>query len=185
MARILTFVSLIIFSTQIFADANDGDYLGFTLGDRFEIPRGADGQHHITGAMIYDVDPGRQAHHMDSMSIYVSPKSATIGSIFGEWYFSNKRSATNFANQYLSSLEQKYGHWQRKGRSLTYGDYQLWVDIEEKSPYSEYWPSRKKSRVAIALIFAPESEGRYEWMAQIKWEINNHEAIPEKVASQR
>ena len=184
MARILIFASLIIFSTQIFADANDGEYLGFTLGDRFKVPRGADGQHHITGAIVYVVDPGRQAHHMDSMSIYVSPKSSVIGSIFGEWYFSSKRSAKDFANQYLSTLEQKYGHWQRKGQSLTYGDYQLWVDIEEKSPYSEYWPSRKKSRVAVGLIFAPESEGRNEWMAQIQGDINNREASTEKVASQ-
>ena len=180
MNRILIFISLILFSASAIADANDGEYLGFNLGEKFKVPRDAVGQYHITGAMIYVVDPKRQPHHIDSMSIYVSPKSSVIGSIFGEWYFSSARSAKDFANQYLSTLEEKYGHWKRKGRSLTYGDYQLWVDVEEKPPFVEYWPSHKKSRVAIGLIFAPDSTGRNEWMALISREVNNFELTARK-----
>lgn len=180
MNRILISISLIIFSACVIADANDGEYLGYNLGEKFKVPRGAVGQYHITGAMIYVVDPKRQAHHIDSMSIYVSPKSSVIGSIFGEWYFSSSRSAEDFANQYLSALEEKYGHWKRKGRSLTNGDYQLWVDIEEKPPIVEYWPSHKKSRVAIGLIFAPDSTARGKWMALISREVNNFELAAKK-----
>jgi hypothetical protein len=180
MTRILYLISLIIFSASAIADANDGEYLGYSLGDKFKVPRGAAGDYHITGAMIYAVDPKRQAHHIDSMSIYVSPKSSIIGSIFGEWYFASVRSAKSFADGYLAALEKKYPHWKLRGRSLTYGDHQLWVDIEEKPPFDDYWPSRKKHRVAIGLIFTPDSLGRSDWMALINREVNNTELTAKK-----
>lgn len=173
MTRKLILICLILLSASAFADANDGEYLGYNLGEKFKVPRGVDGRDHITGALIYVVSPRRQPHHIDSVSLYVSPKSSMIGSIFGEWYFSSLRSAKVFADQYLSKLEEKYRHWKRRGRSLTYGDYQLWVDVEEKSPMVEHWPSRKNSRVAIGLIFAPDSAGRNEWMALISSEVSN------------
>jgi hypothetical protein len=80
-----------------------------------------------------------------------------------------------FADRYLSSLELRYDHWIRRGRSLTYGDYQLWVDIEEKPLIVDYWPSEMDTRVAIGLIYARESLGRNEWMALIKSEVGNLE----------
>jgi hypothetical protein len=162
-----------LFSASALADANDGEYLGYTLGDKFKAPRGADSDFHITGAMVYVVDPKRQPHHIDSMSIYVSPKSSIIGSIFGEWYFTSARAAKSFADNYLESLEEKYPHWKLRGRSLTYDDHQLWVEVEEKSPFEDYWPSRKNHRVAIGLIYAPNSLGRSEWMSLVHWEVND------------
>ena len=180
MARFLLWISLSIITASAFADANDGEYLGYTLGDKLKVPRGADGDFHITGAMVYVVDPKRQPHHIDSMSIYVSPKSSIIGSIFGEWYFPSARAAKGFADGYLAALEKKYPHWKLRGRSLTYGDHQLWVDIEEKNPFDDYWPSRKKHRVAIGLIFAPDSLGRNDWMALIRREVNNTELTARK-----
>ena len=176
MTRSLVFLCLILLSSAASADANDGEYLGYTLGEQFKAPRGANSQHHITGALVYVVPPRNQPHHIDSMSLYVSPKSLQIGSVFGEWYFSSVRSAEDFADRYLERLEQKYSHWKRKGRSLTYGDYQLWVDIEEKPPIVDYWPSRKTSRVAIGLIYAPDSDGRREWMSLIAEELGLSDA---------
>jgi len=171
----LILIGLMFLSTSAFADANDGEYLGIKLGEKLTTPRGAVGKDHVMGAKIYVVDPSRQPHHIDSMSIYVSPKSSVIGSIFGEWYFASRRSAERFADRYLSSLEEKYSHWKRRGRSLTYGDYQLWVEVEEKPPIVDHWPSHKNARVAIGLIFAPDSVGRSEWMALIGREVNNLE----------
>jgi hypothetical protein len=173
MTRQLILISLVFLNASAFADANDGEYLGYNLGEKFTAPRGAVGQDHITGAMIYFVSPKRQPHHIDSVSLYVSPKSSMIGSIFGEWYFSSARSANEFADRYLSNLEEKYSNWKRRGRSLTYGDYQLWVEVEEKPPIVDHWPSRKNSRVAIGLIFAPDSVGRSEWMALIHREVHD------------
>ena len=173
MTRTLIVISLILCSASALADASAGEYLGYNLGEKFTVPSGVVGKDHITGAMIYVVAPKRQPHHIDAVSLYVSPKSSTIGSIFGEWYFSSARAAEVFADRYMSSLEKRYSEWKRRGQSLTYGDYQLWVEIEEKPPFVDHWPSREKSRVAIGLIFAPDSTGRNEWMALIQRELSN------------
>ncbi len=99
MIRKLTPALLIFLSMYALADGNDGEYLGFKLGDRFSVPRGAVRKDHITGALIFNVDPGRHPHHIDAVSIYVSPKSSIIGSIFGGWYFSSQRAAKDFADR--------------------------------------------------------------------------------------
>ena len=175
MLRKLILLSFIFVGSAALADANDGEYLGFKLGEKLTVPRGAVSMDHVTGAMIYALDPGQHPHHIDSISIFVSPKSSIVGSIFGEWYFSNPKAAKVFADRYFSSLELKYDHWSRRGRSLTYGDYQLWVDIEEKPLIGDHWPSEMNTRVAIGLIYARESLGRNEWMALIKSEVGNLE----------
>jgi len=171
----LIFLSFVFIGSAAFADANDGEYLGFKLGEKFAVPRGAISMDHVTGAMVYALDPGQHPHHIDSISIFVSPKSSIVGSIFGEWYFSNPRAAKVFADRYFFSLELRYDHWTRRGRSLTLGDYQLWVDIEEKPLIVDHWPSEMNTRVAIGLIYARDSLGRNEWMALIKSEVGNLE----------
>lgn len=177
MLRNLILVSLTLFTTLAFADtdAEDGHYLGFILGQKFVAPPGAVSYDHITGALIYSVHPGEHPHHIHSMSIFVSPKSLIVGSVFGEWYFSNPRRAKVFGDRYMARLEEKYPDWRRRGSSLTNGDYQLWVDIEEKPPIVDYWPSPLNVRVGIGLIYAPDSLGRNEWMALIKSELGEVE----------
>ena len=117
MLRKLILIGFIFINTTAFADANDGEYLGFKLGEKLTVPRGAVSMDHVTGAMIYALDPGQHPHHIDSISIFVSPKSSIVGSIFGEWYFSNSKAAKVFADRYFFSLELKYDHWTRQGRS--------------------------------------------------------------------
>ena len=173
MLRYVVMVSLIFFNTSVLADANDGEYLGFKLGEKFKVPRGSAATYHITGAMNYSVDPGQHYHHVDAISVYVSPKSSIVGSIFGERYFSNPRAAKVFADRYLSTLEKKYAQWTRRGRTLTNGDYQLWVTFEEKHTVFDDWPSDKIARVAIALIFTRDSVGRKDWMSLIAGEVGN------------
>ncbi|MDH3265654.1 MAG: hypothetical protein OEM25_01700 [Gammaproteobacteria bacterium] len=175
MLRNLPLLGLILFTTSAFGDANDGEYLGFKLGEKFAAPPEAVGVEHIMGALIYVVDPGDHQHHIDAISIYVSPKSSVVGSVFGEWYFSNPRAAKVFAKRYMESLAAKYPHWKHRGSSLSYGDYQLWVDVEEKPPIVDYWPSPLNIRVAIGLIFSPDSSGRIEWMTLIRSELGQVE----------
>jgi len=169
----LLLLGLLLLSSGALADANDGEYLGFVLGEKFTVPRGAISMDHITGAMVYVVDPGQQPHHIDSVSIYVSPKSMIVGSIFGEWYFPSKRAAESFAERYMGSLQSRYSNWKRRRQSLTYGDYQLWVEVEEKPPIVDFWPSHLNVRVGIGLIYAPDSVGRSEWVALIHGEVND------------
>ena len=170
--RKIIFISLLFLSTAAFADANDGEYLGFKLGSTFAAPEGAIGRDHYMGALVYVVDPHQRHQHMGSLSIYVSPKSSIIGSVFGDWYFSSKRSAQQFSERYMQTAETTYSSWKRGRNSLTNGDYQLWVDLEEKPPIVDHWPSDKKFRVSVALVYAPGSSVRNSWMTLVKRESN-------------
>ncbi len=163
-------IGLIFFSSFATADANKGEFLGFKLGDKYAVPPGSVGKSLITGAMYYAVDPEQRHQHMGSLSLYVSPRSSIIGSIFGGWYFPSKKKAQAFADHYLRIVEQQYGHWKRRRNVFTNGDYQLWVDLEEKPPTYDHWPSEMKFRVSVALIFAPDSTLRGEWLAMIQQE---------------
>lgn len=176
MTRILIIISLLFLSTSAVADANDGEYLGFKLGETYTATRGSVGRAHITGALVYVVDAHKRHQHIGSLSIYVSPKSSVIGSIFGEWYFTDKRSAQQFLDRYMQKLESTYSDWKRRRSTLTNGDYQLWVDLEQKPPFVDHWPSPKKFRVSVALIYSPDSSARKEWMARIKNELNELQA---------
>ncbi len=64
MIRKLTPAFLIFLSMHAFADGDDGEYLGFKLGDRFSVPRGVVGKDYIMGALTFNVDPGRHPHHI-------------------------------------------------------------------------------------------------------------------------
>jgi len=176
----LIYLGLLFFSAGAFADANDGEYLGFKLGDRYAVPRGSVGKSHITGALSYAIDPEHRHQHMGSMSLYVSPKTHTIGSIFGEWYFSGERSAREFSERYKRSLEERYSHWKRRRSYLTNGEYQLWVDVEQRSPFADSWPFEKKFRVSVALIYWPDSGQRAEWLARLVRETSNQELVAKK-----
>jgi hypothetical protein len=155
------------------ADANDGEYLGYRLGDIYDVPKKATSREHILGARIFDLNPGQHGHHVDAISIYVSPTSSIIGSIFGEWYFSTRRSAERFASQYLTSLGRKYDDWTLLGHSLTNENYRLSAEVEQKPLIVENWPSSLQFRVLIGLIYAPDSLSRSEWMALVHMEVND------------
>jgi len=114
MTRKSIFISLLLVNTSVVADANDGEYLGFTLGQSYAVPRGAVAKIHILGALDYAVDPHRRQQHLGSLSVYVSPGSSVIGSIFGEWYFTSERAAKSFLERYTQILENEYGDWKRQ-----------------------------------------------------------------------
>jgi len=161
------------------ADANDGEYLGFTLGKSYSVPRGAVAKDHIIGALIYAVDPHLRNQHLGSLSVYVSPGSSVVGSIFGGWYFTTERAAKDFSERYTQVIETEYGDWKRQWfsfttiDSFTNGKYQLWVDLEHKPPMADHWPSDKKYRVGVALTYALDSSARNDWIAMINWELES------------
>lgn len=147
------------------ADAGSGEYMGYRLGEKFRTPDNVEPRPHVAGPRVYDFVAETRDHGAESMSIYATPQSSIIGSIFGEWYFSSQAAARQFANRYLESLTRRYGEWTAKGNSLTHEDYQLTVEVQRKSRNDDFWPSPRKYRVAASLIYAPDSIARGEWMA--------------------
>lgn len=177
-ALMIAFMLFVV--SNAYADASNGEYLGYRLGDRFDPPRKAESRQHITGALIFDLAPGSHPHHMDTITVYVSPTSSIIGGILGEWYFARERAAELFADRYLANLVEKYPQWSLYRGSLTYGNYQLWVEVEQRPYIVEHWPSNHDYRVGVGLIYAPESSRRSVWMTMIDREINSRNLTAKK-----
>jgi hypothetical protein len=164
---------LLAFGTTAHADADNGEFMGYRLGEEFVAPENAEPRPHVAGPRVYDFVVESRDHGAESMSIYASPRSSIIGSIFGEWYFSSRVAAKRFAERYLQSLTRRYDHWATKGSYLTHDSYQLSVEVQKKSRNDDFWPSPGKYRVAASLIYAPESLARGEWMAIVYMETSN------------
>ncbi|NIL94133.1 MAG: hypothetical protein GTO71_06755 [Woeseiaceae bacterium] len=177
---LLMLLFIFFVASNAYADANEGEYLGYRLGETFNIPKRAGSRGHITGAMVVDLSPKAHPHHVDSITLYVSPVSLIIGGIYGEWYFSGRPRAALFADRYLDTLADKYPKWRRRGQSLTNGDYQLWVTVEERPPIVQNWPSHDDYRVGVGLIYAPDSSARYRWMTMLDTEGINGELTASK-----
>lgn len=173
-------VGLLLFCAAAHGDANDGEYLGFRLGDHYPVPPGVAGKPLLNGALHYAVNPEHRHQHMGSMSLYVSPGTHTIGSIFGEWYFTSKRSAEEFSRRYKRSLDERYSHWRNRRNYLTDGVYQLWVDVEQRPPFADFWRLDKPFRVSVALIYWPDSAQRAEWLARLERESGQRELVANK-----
>lgn len=156
-------------------DADDGLYLGFRLGEKFDPPEVAQARSHVAGPLIYDFPVNSRDHGAESMTIFVTPESSIIGSIFGEWYFANRRAAQRFADRYFTTLRRKYPEWSDEDRSLTSERFQLFVDVQKQSANDEFWPSSQEYRVSASLIYSPDSLNRGEWMAIVYLESANLE----------
>ncbi len=179
MSAMLTFLTLaaIVMSGTARADASNGEYLGYRLGDKFSVPMNAQPRPHVAGPLVYDFGMNTRDHGVETMTVFVSPESSIIGSIFGEWYFGNKRSAERFADRYLATLRRKYEQWTSDDESLSNGEYRLAVEVQKRAKDDHFWPSSDKYRVAVSLIYAPDSLRRGEWMAIVYMEANNLERI--------
>jgi hypothetical protein len=56
----------------------------------------------------------------------------------------------------------------------------MWVDLEQKSPFVDHWPSDKEFRVSVALIFAPDSAPRRNWIATLQKESDSLAAVADQ-----
>jgi hypothetical protein len=176
-SAMLTFLiaAALLMSGAARADASNGEYMGYRLGDKFAVPEHAQARPHVAGPLVYEFDINGRDHGVETMRVFVSPESSIIGSIFGEWYFESRRTARQFAERYLSTLRRKYDQWTPGDHYVANDDYQLSVEVQKQSNNGEYWPSTKKYRVAASLIYAPDSLGRGEWMAIVYLESSNLE----------
>lgn len=176
-SALLTFLiaAAVLASGTARADASNGEYMGYRLGDKFAVPEHAQSRPHVAGPRVYEFKINGRDHGVDTMRVFVSPESSIIGSIFGEWYFESRQTARQFADRYLATLRRKYAQWSSGDYYLSNDDYQLSVEVQKQSKKSEYWPSSKKYRVAASLIYAPDSLGRGEWMALVYLESSNLE----------
>ena len=166
--------------TAVFADANDGQFMGYQLGDSYpEQPRSSE----ITTSgnlLIVAEDPVKPGT-IDEVRLVATPKSRTIGYIAATSWHDTEEAARADGRRYAEALRTLYPDWDF-GRELMDARLRI-VEVNlDKSPYHlqlrltrDNHDGRDMWRFSMGLGW---QEGSGEWRA---WQ---DQAASEQAAAQ-
>jgi len=123
-----------LFSVRVaFADANDGDLFGYTLGDSYTEPD--NNPQDDARLVLIAVQNPLKPTGIDTVYVLVTPVSRTIGRIAGETWYASGEDAIVAYERFRSILRNKYSDWKTEEQSAQHfqtarfqsGDYVLSV----------------------------------------------------------
>lgn len=133
--RTLVMIQLALTCGLVFADANDGEFLGFAIGDRLKIDRESDIQNSwvsegLPSSTKISVLTNTKPAEMDKVVLGITPITHTIIEIQGRVPASSPNEARTIQLRYFDILMDRYPKW--KGTS-TCGDKDVeLVGIEDR-----------------------------------------------------
>jgi hypothetical protein len=112
-AMLIRFILLLcaVVPGAVMADAADGDFMGYRLGDRYQ--RSADMQQQTTATgnlLIVAADPVKPAD-IAVVTLLTTPESLTIGYIAAAQWFQTEEEARAMGRKYVDLLRAKYPDW--------------------------------------------------------------------------
>ena len=94
----------------VFADAGDGQFMGYELGTKYAAsPREAEVT--TTGNLLITAENPTKPADIVQVSLIATPESRTIGYIIGASWFATEREARDFGTRYVELLRAKYPAW--------------------------------------------------------------------------
>lgn len=171
MRSAIVFLLIVFASGEVFADAADGRFMGYQLGDSY--PLGAQTRERSTASgnrAITAENPTKPANIGDVVLI-VTPQSLTIGYISALTWFDSEAEAREFGRTYVKLLRAKYPTWSF-GREVMDADMHV-VEVNlDKAPHNlqmrlakRYRDGESKWRLAITLRWLPDSIEGKAWLA--------------------
>jgi hypothetical protein len=134
MHRKLLLICLLALPTVVFADANDGQFMGFQLGSDY--PRTPPGSESSTtgNLLIVAEDPVKPAD-IEQVTLVVTPESRTIGLIHAASWHATEDEARVVGRRYVELLQAKYPDWDF-GREAIDASFRI-VEVNfDKPPYN-------------------------------------------------
>lgn len=154
-----------------FADANDGEFMGYKLGAEYpDSPTVIDTT--TTGNLLIEAaDPTKPAD-IARVSLVVTPDSQTIGFIVASSWHETEAAARAAGRKYGELLRAKYSDWDF-GREMMDASLQI-VEVNfDKAPYnlqltlgSDEHDGRSMWRMSMGLGWKKESEEWRAWQSQ-------------------
>jgi hypothetical protein len=93
------------------ADANNGDFLGYTLGNNYTQPVGDAEELGANGMLRINAAKPVKPDDITEVRLIVTAESRTIGYITGASWFATEAEARDFAKRYINLLHAKYSNW--------------------------------------------------------------------------
>ena len=163
---------LVLVSSQVWADANDGDLFGFRLGDRYteKDTKSQDDGRVVLVATKNPVKPDA----IDTVYVLVTPISRSIGKIVGESWFESGEDAIVAYERYRTILRQKYPDWESEERSDVHyqgtamNSNNLSLSVQVSGPHRDNAtaPHTKSFQLVLALAWEPGTPPALDFEAQ-------------------
>lgn len=134
MPKKLLLCCLLAFPAVVFADANDGQFMGYQLGDNYPtIPNSSEVT--TSGNLLIVAEDPVKPTSIDEVSLVATPKSRTIGYIAATSWHNTEEEARASGRRYAEALRTLYPDWDF-GRELMDARLRI-VEVNfDKSPYN-------------------------------------------------
>jgi hypothetical protein len=126
---------LITLPTLAIADAGDGEFMGYQLGERYQLSDGTRRQKTTSGNLIITAERPVKPKDIAEVSLLTTAKTLTIGYIDASQWFETEAEARDFARRYVELLRAKYPDWEF-GRERMDNDMRI-VEVNlDAAPYT-------------------------------------------------
>jgi hypothetical protein len=134
MLQKLLLMCLVALPVVVFADANDGQFMGFQLGEDYpRTPPGSEST--TTGNLLIVAEEPVKPADIEQVTLVVTPVSRTIGFIHAASWHATEDEARIVGRRYVELLQAKYPDWSF-GREAMDASFRI-VEVNfDNSPYN-------------------------------------------------
>jgi hypothetical protein len=162
---------LFALSTDVVADASDGQFMGYELGTEYPaLPQ--DVEVTTTGNLLIAAENPTKPADIVQVSLIVTPESRTIGYIVAASWYATEGEAREVGRRYLELLRAKYPDWDF-GRERMDANLRI-VEVNfDKAPYNlqlglarDEYEGRSMWRMSMGLGWHRETKEWQAWQNQ-------------------
>ena len=171
MLKRLLLSCLLAIPTAVFADANDGQFMGYQLGDIYpNVPTNSELT--ASGNLSIVAEDATKPTSVDEVRLVTTPSSKTIGYIAASSWHDTEEEARASGRRFAEALRTLYPDWEF-GRELMDGRFKI-VEVNfDKPPYNlqlSLVPVRHDGRdmwrFSMGLGWLPDSKDFRAWQGQ-------------------
>ena len=168
-ATALLSVLAFLFGLDTQADASDGEFLGYRLGDTYPMTESTIVETFLLGPnYVIEAEHPVKPEAFDTVKVAASVATHHIGGICGSASFAQEAGATSFYRKYMALLRAKYPNWTYDPdlAKLTLGEYQIRGFVVKHNGDAKPW------YVQIGLHYSADSRAFENWtlLRQEKYE---------------
>ena len=157
--------------TLAISDANDGQFMGYELGEKYPTsPREVEVT--TAGNLLIVADNPTKPSDIAQVSLVATPESQTIGYIIAAGWYATENEAREVGRRYVELLRAKYPDWDF-GRELMDASYRIIEVNFDKPPHNlqlslrrDEYDGRNMWRISMGLGWQRESKEWHAWRNQ-------------------
>lgn len=170
-----TYLSLVVFIILLpcydtsFADANDGELFGYSLGMKYS--ESTDKQRQNAPLVLITAESPIKPSAVEQVFVLASPVSHTIGKIIGETWYESGEDALVAYEQFRIILRKKYGEWEHNeitqqtfhASQFRTEKYDLNVQVSGPHRDNPLMPPNRTFQFQISLAFRASTSAAVEF----------------------